>query len=324
MRKGVLERLSEITPEEQQILQNGPLDMSLYSRTGGAMVETSSILPKGELFGIRTHTRFVDFPRHSHNYVEMIYQVQGKTCHIINGVTELTLGAGQILFLGRGTEHAIKAAKQEDIAVNFILIPAFFDSAAISLGGSNALSVFLKGNLKTNQAMSGHLVFDIHEADMIENLLENLVLGQMEGVSMNVQQMTLELLLQHLSAMSENIVVCSKVDEEQTIVLRILSKIEREVRVNLSEIAQEMQMDVTVLSRLIQKYTGSNFTELLHTARFNRAVYMLRETNLSVVDITLAIGYENTAFFYRRFAERYGCTPIEYRKQHREIVQNRI
>lgn len=324
MREDILDKLSEITPEEQEILQNEPLDMALYNRTGGSMVETSSILPKGELFGIRTHTRFVDFPRHSHNYVEMIYQVQGKTCHIINGITELTLQAGQILFLSRGTEHEIRASGKDDIAVNFILIPAFFDNAAISLGGNNALSVFFKGNLKTTNPISGHLVFDVSGIQMVENLLENLVLGQLEGVALTLQQMTLELLLQHLSAMSENIVVCSRADEEQTIVLRILSKIEREVRVNLSEIAQEMNMDVTVLSRLIQKYTGSSFMELLHTARFNRAVYMLRETNLSVVDITLAIGYENTAFFYRRFAEKYGCTPVEYRRQHRGNVQNRI
>lgn len=324
MRRDVLDRLSEITAEEREILQKETLNMSLYNHAGGSMVETSSILPKGELFGIRTHTRFVDFPRHSHNYVEMIYQVQGQTHHIINGVMELTLQAGQILFLGRGTEHAIQAAQAEDIAVNFILIPAFFDSAAISLGGSNALSVFLKGNLKTSQAMSGHLVFQVSGAQMVENLLENLVIGQLEGVPLTLQQMTLELLLQHLSAMSEHIVVCSRADEEQSVVLHILSRIEREVRVNLSEIAREMKMDVTVLSRLVQKYTGSSFTELLHTARFNRAIYMLRETELSVVDISTAIGYENTAFFYRRFAKRYGCTPLEYRKKYQAKNQNRI
>lgn len=42
---------------------------------------------------------------------------------------------------------------------------------------------------------------------MVENLLENLVIGQLEGVPLTLQQMTLELLLQHLSAMSEHIVV---------------------------------------------------------------------------------------------------------------------
>ena len=189
MRADIIESLSRITPEEERLLQNEPVDMSVYNRMGESMVETASLLPGGELFGIRTHTRFVDFPRHSHNYVEMIYQVQGKTCHVINGVTELTLTAGQLLFLSRGSEHAVRAAGMEDIAVNFILIPAFFDSAAMSLGGSNALSVFLKGNLKTAKPASGHLLFDINGVQMIENLLENLVLGQLNGVSLTLQQM---------------------------------------------------------------------------------------------------------------------------------------
>lgn len=115
MRRDVLDRLSEITAEEREILQKETLNMSLYNRAGGSMVETSSILPKGELFGIRTHTRFVDFPRHSHNYVEMIYQVQGQTHHIINGVMELTLQAGQILFLGRGPSMRSRRPRQKTL-----------------------------------------------------------------------------------------------------------------------------------------------------------------------------------------------------------------
>lgn len=159
---------------------------------------------------------------------------------------------------------------------------------------------------------------------MIENLLENLILGQFQGVSLRIQQITLELLLQHLSRMPENLIVNSQTDQEQAVVLRVLALIESQVRVNLSEVARDIPMDVTVLSRLIKKYTGCSFTELLHTARFNRAVTLLRETSLSVTDIATAIGYENTAFFYRRFVQIYGCTPAEYRKKHQTEKQKRV
>lgn len=324
MRQEIIDRLSEITPEERRILNAEPLDMSAYNRAGEKIVDPGKMLPGGELFGIRTHTRFTDFPRHGHRYVEMVYQAQGRTVHIINGVTELVLETGQLLFLGRGTEHEIKAAGLEDIAINFFLIPAFFDNAAISLGENGALAVFLKGNLKNTKLLSGHLLFHVAGEDMIENLLENLVLGQLQGVSLRIQQLTLELLLQHLSRMPENLIVNTQTDQEQAIVLRVLSQIESQVRVNLTEVARSIPMDVTVLSRLIQKYTGCTFTELLHTARFNRAVTLLRETSLSVTDIATSIGYENTAFFYRRFAQIYGCTPAEYRKKHQAEPQNRI
>ena len=324
MRPELLHRLSEITLEEAALLRGESLNLSNYNRDGDPVVDPGKMLPDGALFGIRTHTRFADFPRHSHKYVEMIYQVQGKTEHLINGVEPLTLHQGQLLLLGRGTEHSIKATSAEDIAVNFFLIPAFFDNAAISIGGNSALSVFLMGNLKNKKLQSGHLVFDASQSPLIENLLENLIFGQFEGVSPGVQQLTLEVLLRHLSGMSENLVVQTHEDRNQATVLSVLSKIETQVRVNLSEIAEELQLDVTTLSRLVQRYTGCTFTELLHTARFNRAVEMLRETDLSIADIAAAIGYENAAFFYRRFSQRYGCTPAEYRKTHRQTTQNRI
>lgn len=318
MRKFVLEKLSELTEEERLLLKQQPLDMSRYNHTGQAVVEPGKMMPGGEMFGIRPHTRFTDFPRHGHQFVEMVYQVSGSTRHIIGGVTHLELKAGQLLFLGRGTEHEIKAAGLEDIAVNFFLIPAFFDNAAISIGGNSALAVFLTGNLSNKNVHSGYLVFDVEDAPMAENLLENLILGQMNRIGTEIQQLTLELLIQHLSGMSERVVIQNQLDYEQAIVFGILNRIETQMRISLSQEARDLQMDVTTLSRLIQKYTGCSFTELLHTARFNRAIEMLRETNLSVTDIAGAVGYENTAFFYRRFGEKYGCTPLEYRKQHRK------
>lgn len=316
MHKGLLERLSVITPEEQRILEKNDLDMYLYSGNGGPVVEPGKLLPDGALFGIRTHTRFVDFPRHGHRYVEMIYQVSGETRHIVNGVTELTLQSGQLLLLGRGTEHEIKAAGEQDIAVNFLLIPAFFDNAAISMGGNGALSVFLKGNLNNSRLMCEHLIFDINGMVMIENLLENLILEQLAGKSETVQRLTLELLFQHLSRSTDNLVVQNREGYEQAVVLSVISQIEKEVRVNLSEVAEKVGIDITVLSRMIQRYTGCTFTQLLHTARFNKAVTLLRDTQLSVADIAVSIGYENPAFFYRRFSKIYGCTPGEFRKRH--------
>lgn len=319
MREEVIRRLSRVADEEQAILSSGLVDMSPYNRSGDAVMEQKQLLPKGSRFGIRTHTRFVDFPMHSHSYVEMIYQIQGSTTHIIDGVETLTLQAGGLLLLGRGTEHAIKAAGREDIAVNFILIPAFFDNAAISLGGNSALSVFLKNNLSSFSTQRAHLLYNVSGAPMLENLLENLILLELEEsayLRQELQQETLDLLLRHLSGQTERLITVGKQEREQATVLYCLSRIEADVHCSLSDLASEQGMELPALSRLIRRHTGCTFTELLHTARFNRAVALLKETDLSVVEIAVSVGYKNTAFFYRRFAQRYGCTPAEYRAAH--------
>ena len=177
--------------------------------------------------------------------------------------------------------------------------------------------MFLRDNLAGRRQAAGYLLFDVSGSLLAENLLENLIQGEFSGVGTDIQQMTLELLLRNLSAMSGRLVTETRKEREQAVVLDVLSRIERQTQLNLSEVAQMMGLDVTVLSRMIKRQTGCTFTELLHTARFNRAVGLLRDTDLSVAEIAAAIGYENTAFFYRRFARQYGCTPGEYRKRGR-------
>ena len=88
-------------------------------------VNSEKLLELGKLITMRRHTRFVDFPRHSHDYIELVYMCEGKTTHIVDGKT-IELGKGELLFLGQGTCHSIKKAGENDIAVNFIILPHFF------------------------------------------------------------------------------------------------------------------------------------------------------------------------------------------------------
>jgi YesN/AraC family two-component response regulator len=71
------------------------------------------------------------------------------------------------------------------------------------------------------------------------------------------------------------------------------------------------------LSKLIKQSTGFTFQELLQRKRFQKAVMLLLDTDLSVEEIAEAVGYENLSYFYRQFKERYGRTPRKYRMEHR-------
>lgn len=315
MHEELLRRLSEITSEEQALLRGEKLDLTLYNAAGDAVMDPGVLLPGGELFGIRRHTRFVDFPLHSHAYVEMIYQVRGSTTHLIDGKEPLCLEEGHLLLLSRGSSHAIRACGKDDLAVNFILIPLFFDNAAVSMDQPNALSAFLNGNLARHDVPDSHLLFDVSGSITAQNLLENLVLSALQNGPIRLQQLTLELLLLELSHMADRLVIQSREDREQAMVMSVLDQIERHLQCNLSEVARTMGVSDSHLSRIIRQRTGCTFTELLHTARFSRASVLLRDTSLSVEDVAAAVGYQNLSFFYRQFAARYGCTPRQYRQQ---------
>ena len=98
MNERLLRELSHITEEEQDILDGKTgIDRTLYSEGSDFVITSEKMLKEGRLIQFRPHTRFVYFPRHTHNYVEMIYMCSGSTTHIING-TELILQRGELLY----------------------------------------------------------------------------------------------------------------------------------------------------------------------------------------------------------------------------------
>ena len=52
--------------------------------------------------------------------------VQGKITHFIEG-KEITLNKGDVLMLNQQVSHSIKKAGHEDVGINFIALPEFFE-----------------------------------------------------------------------------------------------------------------------------------------------------------------------------------------------------
>ena len=196
----LLQRLAQITEEERELLQGRGVDRALYASGRAFEVDAAKMLEKGKLMSIRPHTRFAPFPRHSHNYVEIMYMCRGKTVHRIDGDALVTLEAGELLFLNRHASHAIQRADAGDIAVNFIVLPQFFDEAFNMAGMDNVLSRFLLGELYTGGAAVSYLHFRVREVLPVQNLVENMVwtLVNRQPGARRINQVTMGLLLLQL------------------------------------------------------------------------------------------------------------------------------
>ena len=97
----VLNALSSITEEEQTILAgSADIDRSLYMDGGLDIISGKKLLQPTKLITVRPHTRFVHFPEHTHDYVEIVYMCRGTTTHIVNGTT-VELMTGELLLLGQ-------------------------------------------------------------------------------------------------------------------------------------------------------------------------------------------------------------------------------
>lgn len=314
MREDLMRELRRVTEEEEQLLSGGQVDKSLYTSGGGFLIDSDKLLAKGKLITVRPHTRFAAFPMHTHNYVEIMYMCSGQTIHQIEGRPPLTLRTGELLFLNQHASHAVERAGEEDVGVNFIVLPQFFDVALNLIGTDNVLGKFLLSGLRQSGGEMSCLHFRVAEAPTVQNLVENLVwsLVHPQPNARRINQATMGLLLLQLLNYTEDLEEASG----NGAVLAALREIEENYRTaDLTRLAAELHVSLPYLSAAVHRATGRTFKELLLEKRLSKAAQLLRETRLTTQDIILAVGYENTSYFYRAFRARFGVTPKDYRKK---------
>lgn len=312
MHPAILEQLRPITQEEHEILCGQDVDRSRYNEDGGSIVSSRRLLEQGKLIAIRPHTRFVHFPKHTHDYVEVVYMCSGQTTHIVNGET-IILREGELLFLSQNARQEILPAGENDLAVNFIVLPHFFDKTLVMLGEEETPLRRFVIDCLCGGTGSGYLHFRVADVLPIQNLLENLLFTLITDIpnKRNINQTTMGLLFLQLLNYTDRLSWESK---EEAMLAAVMRDIEENYQDgNLTRLADKMHYDLSWLSREIKRKTGMSYTELLQQKRLSQAAFLLRTTKRPVAEIACSVGYENVSYFYRIFTRYYDRTPRAYR-----------
>ncbi|BAY95886.1 MULTISPECIES: helix-turn-helix domain-containing protein [unclassified Tolypothrix] len=95
--------------------------------------------------------------------------------------------------------------------------------------------------------------------------------------------------------------------------------------IRLKEVAQAVGYSSAYLTDLVRRLTGKTVNNWIIERRLAAASTLLLETNYSVDEIALKIGYQNINHFYCQFRDYYKNTPCGWRKiQHCKQGQNQI
>lgn len=309
MRAEILEKLTPVTEEEKRILDGETgIDRSLYMDGQEDTVNSKKLLMEGKVITIRPHTRFVHFPVHSHDYVEVIYMCRGTTTHIING-TEIKLKEGELLFLTPKAKQEIMPASENDIAVNFIILPVFFENVMQMIGHEQTpLHSFMMDILKGSNDSAAFMHFEVSDILPVQNLVENLIWTLIYDTpnKRNINQTSMGLLLLHLLNHTDR--VAGKKDDK--LVLSVLQYIESRYKEgSLTELADLLHYDLSWLSREIKTRTGKTYTELVQDKRLAQSMFLLKNTGMKISEIANETGYDNISYFHRIFKARFGVSP---------------
>ena len=99
------------------------------------------------------------------------------------------------------------------------------------------------------------------------------------------------------------------------IVRRALEYIEAHYaeKLTLTEVAEKTYVSQWYLSKLLNKYTNNNFSNLLNQVRIKKSEALLREPSLKIHEISDMLGFNDVTHFSKTFKKIKQVSPNEYR-----------
>jgi len=95
----------------------------------------------------------------------------------------------------------------------------------------------------------------------------------------------------------------------------IEKKLYRQKGVTIEDIAQEIGINRTNISNMVNTYENVNFNSFINSLRIADAQILLQENKLTIAEISDQIGYTEQGNFSRQFKQIVGCSPSAYRKE---------
>jgi len=81
----------------------------------------------------------------------------------------------------------------------------------------------------------------------------------------------------------------------------------------VDDIVREMGMGRTVFFKRLKGMTGQSPVEFIRETRLRHAAQLLRQSEMSVTEVSHAVGIADSRYFAKCFKHTYGVTPTEYR-----------
>ena len=88
-----------------------------------------------------------------------------------------------------------------------------------------------------------------------------------------------------------------------------------EVPLSLPSIASQCQLSLRQIERLFHKYRGVTPSKYYLSLRLGHAKQLLLNTNRSVIDISIATGFETQSYFTACYRKHFGSSPRNHRSQ---------
>lgn len=276
------------------------------------------IFDAGQPISALKHNCYTPAISHNHTFFELTYAYDGACEQNINGRT-VRMRTGDFLIMPPGVHHSISVF-DKSIIIQIPVKKATLEHIFFNfLRDDNILSMFFINSIYA-QHINDYIIFHSGDDFHIKTAVTFLVLENMNredywiNMMINTTMNIFGLLLRNYEKGVELPSIVKKSDVQRFGLIRFIQEYYTDITLN--KIAEKFHYTPAYTSRLIKETTGMNFKQILQKIRIERAEFLLIDTNLTIMNVGLQVGYENVEHFIRTFKRVNGMTPTAFRREY--------
>lgn len=258
---------------------------------------------------------FKSVPLHWHNDAEIIYIKKGSGLVTVE-LMEYQVRGGDIIFIRPGSLHSISCVDNERMEYeNIIFEMSFLYSNLPEKMYSDYFNPLLSGELCFPILISPETCAKYADAAHFLDMADDCCRDKSPAYEIAVKGY----LFCFFSSLFSG---CSKIRSKEKTnsnlerIKKVLKYVEDHFKddISISETAALCGFSESHFMRFFKNTMNKTFTEYLNDYRLSYAAKLLSSSDLNILDVAYAAGYNNLSYFNRLFKKKYNQSPKEYRK----------
>lgn len=255
---------------------------------------------------------------HTHDFFEFVYVEKGFIVHNHNGKTHI-LTAGNVLCIIPGQIHSYTMTHEATI-FNILFskeeLGSFLNEVS-SIGVLKDIFGYCTDILPT-------VKLNIHQRHELDTLMAKIQDEQTVGLSgwksmLRVYIVEFLIFFARAYAMAENEKAINTTDGfvYYGYILKTLKFIEENFKEDITsaEIAANVGISSDYITKQFKKELEITPLEYLRKYRIAKAIELIKTTDMSISDISVACGFNDLSLFSRVFKQTFGLTPRDFKKE---------
>ncbi len=249
---------------------------------------------------------------HCHKHFELFYLVSGQA-NVQLEHQSYEMKEGDIVYVAPYQRHRIQCLGKS----RFLVVQ--FQASVIGKRYEHIMRIPYFIKLMMEEAAVSQCIEGNNELGTLFEAVETMILKEEVGKEIGSKSILLALVhalvkLELLNLDYLDQMLQSQTDKMMEVLRYVQEHIEKEI--TEEEVAHMLGYNTSYFSQLFKRNMKINFSTYLLYYKVSEAEKMLIETNQSVTEIALALGFNSLSYFNRVFKKKHKMAPSQYRKKY--------